>query len=93
MRSVLLLLVLGFGLSGCSDVASPNEFILYGRILNGPPCTRLLANSKQYELIGLPAGFVADSGQMRVIARASSQYVSACMVGPILDVISIRPAP
>ena len=92
LRRVWALVVLTLGFAACASVEPENGFIFFGQVLNGPGCIRLLANHHQYELIGLPAGFVPDTTQMRVVARYSTQYVSACMVGPILNVISIGPA-
>ena len=75
---------------GCGLVDPDNHFVIDGRIVSALGCQTLSTTDKMYELHGLPPEFQVEGLQVHMEVRHATEQVSTCMVGEIVDVVSVQ---
>ncbi len=95
-KTTLLQLALLTAAGGCSreivdpDPSTTEATVRFVGIEGG--CWLLDAdNGSRYEPIGLPAEYRVDGRRVRVTVKPRSGAASTCMVGDLVDIVSISP--
>jgi len=76
--------------TSCNLFGPDDHFVIVGQIASAFGCQTLATSDRMYELRGLPPEFQVAGLQVRAEVRSAGEQASICMVGEIVEVISIR---
>lgn len=84
------LLVMG---SCAVEISTPDHLSIRATVtfvsIEGGCWTLVTTTGKRYEPVNLPAGYQEDGLEVRVTLRARTDMASICMVGDLVEILSI----
>ena len=70
-------------------IVAPGAFVVEGTVWRATSCWGIVTDSTAYQAIGLDERYQRDGLRVKASVRLADEQLGVCMIGPIVDVLSV----